>query len=457
MTALTTLARNCVAAAVEAVQPQQLLRQLAFTPRGVRFKDASLEPEGRLFLASIGKAGTSMALAFLKFSRRVPEELFVLAPQGVAVPSKLAAVTHLGTHPRASQANARAATVLLHQLARLGPTDGVVLLLSGGGSALLSLPVEGVSVEEVDQLAQELSRRGANIRQLNTVRKHLSQTLGGQLAARCPAPLLALVLSDVPGDDLTVVASGPTVGDPSTVEDALGVLRRFGLAEKFPRLVQLWRKGVGETPKPEDGALGRARTFLLASNRDALERAKYELLAAGFRPQVLTTQLRGEAREVGRALGAALASATPGTALLAAGETTVTVRGQGRGGRNLELALAAALRLADVPHRCLLAASTDGLDGTSPAAGAVVDGQTLFRARQAGKDAQQALEQNDSWGFFDGLPEAIITGPTGTNVADIVLALAAPEPALHLPPRAKAWQRPSPPAGGWPPSAGGGS
>jgi glycerate-2-kinase len=444
MTPLATLARQCFAAALEAVHPRQVLRQVTFTAQGVRFGSSALEPEGAFLLVGLGKAGATMASAALRQAVRKPQETFILVPQGAPVPQEVQAFTRYGTHPGVSEENARAAAELLHLLAHLSPADGVLLLLSGGSSALLSLPLEGVKVEELDALTRKLLQRGATIHQLNTVRKHLTQTLGGRLAAACPGQILALVLSDVPDNDLSVVASGPTVPDTTTAPQAAAVLRRFGLASAFPQLVQLLEGEACETPKPGDARLSRALTLLLASNKEALEAARRFLVEAGFRPQVLTPCLRGEAREVGRALGAAIATAAPGTALLAAGETTVTVKGKGQGGRNLELALAAACELAGLSHRCLLAAATDGVDGSSPAAGAVVDGQTLGRAQKAGKDPGRALRDNNSWDFFAPLPEAILTGPTGTNVADLVIALSAPvrKPTKKLP---KAlWQQPTP-------------
>jgi glycerate-2-kinase len=244
------------------------------------------------------------------------------------------------------------------------------------------------------------------------------------------------------------------VADPSTFIDALGVLVRSGVAPSFRNAVRRLEAGARgeapESPKPGDVRLKNAEFRLLASSADALAAATQVAQAAGLRACTLTRALRGEAHTVGTVLAAMAESLAPGegTALLLAGETTVTVRGGGRGGRNLELALAAALALADVPERCLLAAGTDGVDGISPAAGAVVDGATLFRAAASGRDATAALAVNDAWGFFDGLPEAIVTGPTGTNVADLVFVLAAGAPSEFLPATRSLAQRVPGAAGG---------
>lgn len=446
MTPLASLARSCYAAALAAVHPRSLMGKLSFSHDGVGFQEVWLEPKGKLVLVSVGKAGATMAEAFLGRTKRQPEEVFVLVPRGVEVAEALLPFTRFGTHPGVSEENAVATGSLRDLLAALTPEDGVVFLVSGGASALLSKPVEGVTVKELDQLTRELSRGGATIGQLNKVRKHLGEVLGGKLAGICPGQILTLVLSDVPGNALDVVASGPTLPDPSTCEQAVEVIKRFGLHRKFPHIPEILLSGKHETPKPGDPLFHRARTFLLGSNREALEAMKATLAAAGFRSWVLTSQLRGEAREVGRTLGALIRVAAPGTALLAAGETTVTVKGAGEGGRNLELALGAAESLAGHRHRCLLAAGTDGVDGSSPAAGAVVDGQTLWRGRKAGKDPEKAFQANDSWGFFAGLPEAILVGPTGTNVADVVVALSAPQASWQLPLGVQGWQQPSAPS-----------
>ena len=431
MTPLSDLARSMFAAAVAAVAPDTLARRIGFFPDGIEFAGSELRPAGRLHLVALGKAAPGLAAAFLRRSQRLPDSVFVLVPDGVEVPDSVAPFARRASHPLPDSRGAAATRELLSILASCAPEDGVVLLLSGGTSALLAEALPGVDREELGALTSALLAAGAPIRELNAVRKHLLAGTGGRLAVACPAPILTLVVSDVPGDDLSSAGSGPTVGDPTTFADAISVLERRRLASSFPRVLVFLAAGargeIPESPKPADPRLAHVSAHLLGCSGDALRAAAVVAQQAGFRTCELTRTLRGEARSVGTALAALAGTIAPGeaTALLLAGETTVTVRGGGRGGRNLELALAAACALADVPERCLLAAGTDGVDGMSPAAGAVVDGDTLARGAARGRDAASALGRNDAWGFFEGLPDAIVTGPTGTNVADVVFVLAA--------------------------------
>jgi glycerate 2-kinase len=431
VTPLTDLARSMFATAVAAVAPDALIRRIAFFPDGIAFDEASVRPAGRMHLVALGKAAPGLAAAFLRRCQRRPESVFVLTPEGVPTPASVAPFTHYAGHPLPDSRGAVATRELLETVAAAAPADGVVVLLSGGSSALLAETLPGAHRRRLAALTSALLAAGAPIHELNTVRKHLLAAAGGRLAAACPAPIMTLVVSDVPGDDFSSIASGPTVADPTTFEEALTVLERRSVSAVFPDIVGFLAAGArgqhAESPKPGDPRLARASTYLLGSSRDALRAAATVARQAGFRACELTRTLRGEARNVGAALAAMASALAPGeaTALLLAGETTVTVHGSGCGGRNLELALAAACKLADVPERCLLAAGSDGVDGVSPAAGAVVDGATLSRGAARGRDPVAALENNDAWGFFEGLPDAIVTGPTGTNVADVVFVLAA--------------------------------
>jgi glycerate 2-kinase len=431
VTPLTDLARSMFAAALAAVAPDALSRRISFLPDGIEFAGSGFHPAGRLHLVALGKAAPGLAAAFLHRSQRPPDSVHVLTPEAVPTPASVARFTRHAGHPFPDARGAAATRELLAALAACARDDGVVLLLSGGSSALLAETLPGVAGEELAALTSALLTAGTPIRELNAVRKHLLAAAGGRLALACRAPILTLVLSDVPGDELACVGSGPTVADPTTFTEAVSILERRGLASSFPGVKAFLAAGtrgeIPESPKPGDPRLGHATTCLLGCGRDALVAAAAVARQAGFRTVELTRTLRGEARSVGTALAALAATLAPGeaTALLLAGETTVTVRGQGGGGRNLELALAAACGLADVPERCLLAAGTDGADGVSPAAGAVVDGETLARGAALGRDAVSALDHNDAWGFFAGLPDPIVTGPTGTNVADVVFVLAA--------------------------------
>jgi glycerate-2-kinase len=431
VTPLVDLARSMFAAAGAAVAPEALIRRIAFLPDGVEFGGSTFCPSGRLHLAAIGKAAPGLAASFLRRSQRPPDSVFVLLPDGVEVPPTVAPFVRWARHPVPDPRGVAATRELVTSLASYGPDDGVVLLLSGGSSALLAEALPGIDQAEVGTLTSALLAAGTPIQQLNTVRKHVLAAAGGRLALVCRAPILTLLLSDVPGDDPSAVGSGPTVADPTTFADAISVLERRGLASSFPSAMAFLASGERgsspETPKSGDRRLAHVRAHILGCGGDALAAAAVVAQQAGFRVCELTRTLHGEARSVGAAIAALAAALAPGeaTALLAAGETTVAVRGTGRGGRSLELALAAACTLADVPERCVLAAGSDGVDGTSPAAGAVVDGETLARAAAIGRDAAAALERNDSWGFFEGLPDTIVTGPTGTNVADLVFVLAA--------------------------------
>jgi glycerate-2-kinase len=429
VTPLADAARAIYAAAIEAVQPETLLRKISYTPSGVVVGDGPFEPSGRLVVVALGKAAPGLAAVFLARSVRPPESTFVLCPDSVFVPASVAAVTRTAAHPIPDRRGREATAELRALLAGLGPEDGVVVLLSGGASAVLAEPLSGFDGERAGELTRALLARGATIGELNTVRKHVFTATGGRLAAGCPARMLTLALSDVPGDDPATIASGPTIGDPTTLADAAAVLRRRGLGAPFAEFLAAFEAGRPglESPKPGDPRLHRSRVHALGSNRDALAGASAAASRAGFTSRTLTANLTGEARRIGAALGALVCSVASGepVALLAAGETTVTVTGDGCGGRSLELALAAARVLDGVPERCVLAAGTDGLDGSSPAAGAVVDGWTVGRAAARGRDASAALLHNDAWGYFAGLPEAVVTGATGTNVSDIVIALVA--------------------------------
>jgi hydroxypyruvate reductase len=321
----------------------------------------------------------------------------------------------------------------------LGPHDVLLVLLSGGASALLPAPVAGVTLAAKAELTRQLLRAGATIGEVNTVRKHLSRLKGGGLAlAAGPARVACLVLSDVVGDDLSTIASGPTVPDATTYADALDVMRRHALLTQAPAPVRRHleagaRGDRPETLKPDDRRLRAVTTRLVGSNRLSVDAAAREAARLGLRAVVLTTRLEGEAREAARVLVSVLRECVeagrpeaPPVCLLAGGETTVTVRGQGQGGRNQEMALAAALPLSSFPVPAVFAAlATDGVDGVGGAAGGVADDRSLGRAAQLGlAPASAFLEANDSRAFLGPLGDLIVTGPTGTNVVDLTALLA---------------------------------
>ena len=298
-------------------------------------------------------------------------------------------------------------------------------MISGGGSSLLTLPAPGLTLQDKRAVNAALLRSGASIGEMNVVRKHLSAIKGGRLAAAAyPAQLLTLVISDVPGDDPALIASGPTVADPSSFEDARAVLKKYGITEPKAVIDHL-NRAADETPKPGDIRLTKARTITIAAPQLSLEAAAEVGRAAGVTPFILGDALEGEAREVGRVM-AGIARQTalhgqpapPPVVLLSGGETTVTVKGNGRGGRNVEFLLSLAVELGGLPNVFALAADTDGVDGAEEIAGAIITPDTLLRAAALGVDAKAYLANNDGHAFFETLGDQVITGPTRTNVND---------------------------------------
>ena len=347
------------------------------------------------------------------------------------------------SHPVPDESSLRAAEALLEWARSAGAGDLVIVLVSGGGSALAEKPLDPLTLDDVKSTVRLLLRSGASIHEMNTVRKHISAIKGGRLAAAAhPARLVGLYASDVPGDRLDVIASGPTVPDPTTFEDALQVLRKYGLLGEVPRpVVELLERGargmVEETPKPGDPRLARASNELVAANMDVLRGLTEDLRGMGFDTVILTSRLEGESREVGRALASITLEALergvpvePPAAIIAGGETTVKVKGGGVGGRNLELAASWALAVAywnpEAPA-AMLAMDTDGIDGSSPAAGAIVEPSMVEEARSMGLSFQDALDSNDTYTLLKKLGATIETGPTGTNLNSVAVILVSRE------------------------------
>jgi hydroxypyruvate reductase len=328
-------------------------------------------------------------------------------------------------HPVPDAAGELAAQRILAKLRGLAKTDRVLALISGGGSALLAAPAEGISLTEKRAITSALLKSGASISEMNCVRKHLSAIKGGRLAvAAWPARILTLAISDVPGDDPAVIASGTTVADPSTALDALQVLDFYAI-EIEPTLRQRLLGSELETPKPGDSRLAHSEFRLIASPQQMLLAAAEKARQLGITPLILGDALEGEAREVGKALaGIAKYYGQHGIlpkkpcVLLSGGETTVTLRGTGRGGRNTEFLLGLALALEGAPQIHALAADTDGIDGSEDNAGAFVAPDTLVRGRAKGLDIRRAMADNDAWGYFSALGDLLVTGPTRTNVND---------------------------------------
>lgn len=385
-------------------------------------------PTGRLIVVGAGKAAAAMAAVTETFyPRKTALEGLVVTRHGHALETARIRVVEAG-HPLPDAAGLEAAQEILRLVGATRPEDLVLALVSGGGSSLLSLPAEGLTLADLKIVTQALLRCGAPIAEINCVRKHLSHTLGGRLAAASRAPVRALIVSDVAGDDPAVIASGPFAPDPTTFADALDVLARWGVAPPAAVRDHLERGACGElldTPKPGAACFARVENRVIASGRMALEAAAGFLRDQGIHPVILGDTVEGEAREVA-AVFAALAREVrrygspwrPPVALLSGGETTVTVRGPGRGGRNAEFALALALKLDGLSGVYALAADTDGIDGTEEYAGAWVAPDTLARAAALGIDARACLANNDAYGFFSALGDLLVTGPTRTNVND---------------------------------------
>jgi len=388
----------------------------------------------RIFVVGGGKAAVPMAAAVAEIlGDRLTAGAIVTKYGHGELPqtdvSERITLIHAG-HPVPDENSVRGARAVAELVSRASERDLVLCLISGGGSALLTFPVPGLTLVVLQRLTDALLRSGATINEMNTVRKHWSQIKGGHLAKlAAPATVATLILSDVVGDPLEVIASGLTVPDPTTVDDAKAVLARYGIGFEGGLSGQLaW--SFSETPKPGDAAFDRVQHLLIGSNRLAAMAACEKARELGYNTLLLSTYVEGEAREVAK-VAAALAKGIrnhgdpllPPACLVWGGETTVTIRGNGKGGRNQELALAAALALDGWPGICLMALATDGTDGPTDAGGAVITGETAAHARALGVDPWAALESNDSYSFFDTTGGIIRTGPTGTNVNDLLFLL----------------------------------
>ncbi|MGE4371984.1 MAG: glycerate kinase [Xanthobacter sp.] len=393
-------------------------------------------PRGRTIVIGAGKASAGMAAA-LEAHWKGPLEGIVITRNGQGCEGASCRQIEIveAAHP-VPDAAGQEATRRIHDLLRgLGPDDLVIALISGGGSSLLSMPLEGVSFTQKQEINRALLRSGATIGEMNVVRQHLSSVKGGRLAAlAAPARMVTLLISDVPGDAPETIASGPTVPTSATRQDALAIVRRFGL--ELPENVRaLLEHEAADSPAPDAPFFAQNSVHVLASARQSLAAAQAVAQAEGIRAIVLSDRIEGEAREVAKPLGAialecALAGAPfpPPVVLLSGGETTVTVHGNGRGGRNSEFGLSAALTLQGQSRICGLAADTDGIDGMENNAGVFFDGQSIARLRAQGHDPHALLADNDAWSAFSALDDLFITGPTGTNVNDFrAILISAPE------------------------------
>ena len=413
------LLRQMFEAAIAAAQPARCVPPYLPEP-----------PAGRLFVIGAGKASAAMARAV---EEHWPGELsgLVVTRHGYAVPCRRIEIVE-AAHPVPVAAGLDAARRMVDRVSGLNVDDVVLCLISGGGSALLPLPGARLTLADKQAVNRALLRSGATISEMNCVRRHLSAIKGGRLAAAChPARVVTLLISDVPGDHPMDIASGPTVPDPTTCADAMTILDRYGIDAPAAARALL-ESGAGETVKPGDPRLAGIETHLVATPRMALEAAADVARRAGFAAPILGDSLEGEARDVGTVMaGIARQVAwhgqpfSPPCVLLSGGETTVTVRGHGRGGRNVEFLLALGIALNGQPNVHALAGDTDGVDGQEDIAGAYLAPDTLARAWAQGISPRESLANNDGHGFFQALGDSVITGPTLTNVNDFRAILIA--------------------------------
>ena len=396
-------------------QPAELLRRMfdaavaAALPAGIVAGHLPAPPKGRTIVLGAGKASAAMAKA-VEDHWTGPLDGLVVTRYGHAVPCERIEIVE-AAHPVPDEAGRAAAARMLEIARSAGPDDLVLCLISGGGSALLALPAEGIPFADKQAVNAALLRSGADIAEMNTVRRHLSAIKGGRLAAAAhPARVVSLIISDVPGDDPAAIASGPTVADPTTFAEAEAILARYGIEPPASVRAHL-AAARDETPKPGDPRLAGVETIMIATPQLSLEAAAAVAREAGVTPLILGDALEGEAAEVGKVMAgiARVGRRAPATrcrapcVLLSGGETTVTVRGTGRGGRNVEFLLGLAVALNGLPDIWALAGDTDGIDGAGPAAGAIVTPDTLARARALGIDPRARLADNDGHGLFDAL------------------------------------------------------
>lgn len=404
--------------------------------RVVAERAGSLGLPRRAIILALGKASIPMVRGLLGLVE--PLGGAVATPHGTGTRISGLEVLEAG-HPTPDEGSLRAGEALLEWARSAGEADVVIVLVSGGGSALAEKPLDGLTLDDLKEATRLLLLSGASIHEINTVRKHLSAIKGGRLAAEAyPARVVGLYASDVPGDRLDSIASGPTVADPTTYRDAINVMRLYGIYSKAPpRVVRALERGsqgeLPETPKPGDERLSTTSNHLVATNMKLLLSIKSRLAERGYNSLVLTSRLEGESREAGRVVASITLESMergvpvePPGALIMGGETTVRVRGKGRGGRNTELALSWALAMrywGVADEAAILAMDTDGIDGSCSAAGAVMTPIDIDRARSQGLDPSKALDDNDSCGLLEKIGGLVVTGPTGSNLNSVVVVI----------------------------------
>jgi hydroxypyruvate reductase/glycerate 2-kinase len=420
------LATEIFYAALKAVDPYNAVKLYTDKIRSV-YQNGSFK---RLIVTGFGKAACSMSKAMEDNLGDLIDTGILITKYGHSMSQESMIKIYEAGHPVPDENGLRGTEEIIKILKNADKNTLVVCLVSGGGSALLVSPYEGISLDEKQKITQLLLKAGADINELNTVRKHISKVKGGRLAEIAyPAKMISLVLSDVIGDRLDVIASGPTAPDKTTYNHAIGVLEKYKLTEKAPEsVINMLGNGakglIPETPKDDNPVFEKVENIIIGSNIKALEAAKTKAGSLGFKPEIISSEITGEARDVGKWLADIARSKRSNSSnrlncLISGGETTVTVKGNGMGGRNMELALAFAMEIECVEGITLLSAGTDGTDGPTDAAGAIVDGQTVKKAKTTGLNPEEYLNNNDSYNFFKKIDELLVTGPTGTNVMDI--------------------------------------
>jgi glycerate 2-kinase len=433
--------RDALTAALSAAEPETILKRTLKVEGSTLHagpKAFQLSKFGRIIVIGGGKAAAGMAVGVARVLGDKVTAGVVNIPDSLPPQSRCSRIElHRATHPIPGSEGVEGVKMMLGLVGKPMASDLVICLLSGGGSALLPMPANGLRLPDIQKVTKLLLRSGAEIHEINVVRKHLSEIAGGRLAERLyPAEVLSLIISDVVGDNLDSIASGPTAADPSTYLDAVAVLAKYDLVGEVPASVRKtlddgMRGRVEETPKANSKVFGRVHNLIVGSNELSCGAVADLFRRRGYVTTTLTTRIQGEASEVGKRFSGLLAemreksSPSQPTCIVAGGETTVTVLGRGMGGRNQELALSVAIGIAGLDGVHFASMGTDGLDGGTNAAGALVDGGVIERALRKGLDADSYIRRNDSHAFFKKVGGLIMTGATGTNVNDIMIALAS--------------------------------
>ncbi len=445
MSSLADLRKTAIMFAIEGIEtanPEKAVKKCVKRENeGIKICGLVYPSDYNYYVIGAGKASGEMAIAVENVLREKLVKGIVVVPEEIASKYRSDKICFIGsTHPYPSEKSVYAAERIIDFIKNIEEKAIVLALFSGGGSALIEKPVNNITIDEIAVTSSLLMKAGADIYELNTVRKHLSHIKGGWLAKYVyPKPLVSLLISDVVGDRIDVIASGPTAPDPTSFKDALEILKRYKLEKSIPKSVYEYILGgvkglYPETPKPTDKIFRKVKNLIIASNIGSLLAMKKKAEEIGYRAIILTSRITGEAREVGKVI-AGIASEIlmngnpiqPPAVLLAGGETTVTVKGKGKGGRNQELALSAALMIKDQKNIVVLSIGSDGRDGPTDAAGAIVDNNTVVKAYSLGINPIEYLDNNDSYHFFEKVGGLIKIGYTGTNINDFIIAIVERE------------------------------